>query len=971
MGKLIRNTYDPSKQMVEESLFTIGNGYIGLRGCFEEGYPQGDSIRGTYINGLYDRVPMIHAEKAFGFPEIQDKQPRIVDTQTCKVYLDGEKAQLNEGKYEDYYRWLDYKRGESERGYTYRTKSGKTAKLKFNRMVSLKHLNHVIYEVEVDYHGDIELKSVIYGDVENYTSPGDPRIGQGHTKLMDLVSIESFDEYQYCLLRTKSTEIDQVTVIRHHVDSDYEYAISSSFKYKRIETIIKGTEKLVLLKSVVFTDGIRFDDPLKEAKKLSENFKDWRYKDYMKDQIKFLEKFWKESDIVIEGNPSDQTALRFKLFQMLQSIGKDGFSNISAKGLSGEGYEGHYFWDTEIYVLPVLMFNQHESAKKLLSYRYRILPEARKRAKILGHRKGAAYPWRTISGIEASGYFPAGTAQYHINADIAYTFIQYHLYTNDWTFMVKKGAEVIFETARIWLEIGHYYKGYFQIHDVTGPDEYTAIVNNNYYTNSMVKYHLYWANKIYEELLKLKDKNLKILAQKMLERIEFKKEEGEKMALASEKMLLPFDSELNLYAQDDSFLSKPIWPFEEEAYSKRPLLLHYHPLTIYRHQVLKQADTVLAHFMLEDYASNDHIKNAYHYYEKLTTHDSSLSSCVYGIMASKLGMDKKAYDYFIKSINLDLEDTHKNTKDGLHMANIAGTALSVVAGFAGLRIKEEGLSFNPTCPSQWKGYKFKINYQGRWLEISIDGIMNVELISGDPITVTVGEETYNLSKDKPIRIILKNYKGIVFDLDGVLTETSQAHFEAWCQLAEKLGFKLDSDIEDQVRGISRLASMELILKAGGIEKNYTKDEMIKLANEKNDIYVELIKSYSRKDLSEGSLELLKYLKEKGYKIALASSSRNAPFLIKAMEIDRYFDAVADPRTIEKGKPAPDIFVKACEQLKLDPSECIGIEDAYAGIESIKAGGLFPIGIGSKDLLTNCENVFPDLKSFYDFFIQSI
>lgn len=373
--------------------------------------------------------------------------------------------------------------------------------------------------------------------------------------------------------------------------------------------------------------------------------------------------------------------------------------------------------------------------------------------------------------------------------------------------------------------------------------------------------------------------------------------------------------------------------------------------------------------MLEDYASNENIKNAYHYYEKLTTHDSSLSSCIYGIMASKFGMNKKAYDYFIESINLDLEDTHRNKKDGLHMANIAGTALSVVAGFAGLRIKEEGLSFNPTCPSQWKGYKFKINYQGRWLEISVGGIMNVELISGEPISVRIGEKSYNLSKIKPINIVLNTYKGVVFDLDGVLTETSQAHFEAWCQLAEKLGFKLDSDIEDQVRGISRLASMELILKAGGIEKNYTKDEKIKLANEKNDIYVELIKSYSRRDLSEGSLELLNYLKEQGYKIALASSSRNAPFLIKAMGIDSYFEAVADPRTIEKGKPTPDIFIKACEQLKLDPSQCIGIEDAYAGIESIKAAGLFPIGIVNKDLLTNCDNVFQDLKSFYEFFTQ--
>ena len=966
MWRLTKDTYDPSKQMVEESLFTIGNGYVGLRGCFEEGYPEGDSIRGTYINGLYDRVPMIHAEMAYGFPTIQDKQPRIADTQTCQVYLDGERAQLKFGKYHNYYRWLDYQQGESERGYSYKTNSGKVAKLRFNRMASLKHLNYVIYRIEVEYEGIIELKTVLDGDVENYTAPGDPRVGQGHTKLMVPVSMEPLGEYVHCVLRTKTTGIDQATVIRHFVESDHEYHITSMVNNKKIETLIQGMNKLVLEKTVVFSDGIRFENPLELAEDLSMGLKDWRYKDFKKDQIRILDQYWTESDIIIEGNPRDQMAMRFKLFHLLQSVGKDSHSNISAKGLSGEGYEGHYFWDTEIYVLPVLLFNQHDRAKEILLYRYRLLPEAKDRALILGHRKGAAYPWRTISGIECSGYFPAGTAQYHINADISYAFILYYLYTGDWKFMVERGAEVILETARTWLEIGHHYQGTFQIHDVTGPDEYTAIVNNNYYTNAMAKYHLYWASKIYNDLSTLSDASQRATAYDMLERIGFKSDEAEAMAYASEKMLLPFDFELNLHAQDDSFLSKPVWPFSEEAYAKRPLLLHYHPLTIYRHQVLKQADTVLAHFMLEDYAEDEHIKNAYDYYEKLTTHDSSLSSCAYGILASKLGLDDKAYGYFVKTINLDLEDTHRNTKDGLHMANIAGTALSVVTGFAGMRIKEDGLSFNPACPDSWTAYQFKIKYQKRWLEIRVDHAISIKLISGDPMVLTIGKKQYTLSEEKPIKTLIKTYKGVVFDLDGVLTETSKAHFEAWCKLAEKLGYKLSSEIEDQVRGISRLASMEIVLKAGGKETDYTLEEKIKLANEKNDMYIDLIKSYSPDDLSEGAIELLDHFKRNGYRIALASASNNAPFLLKAMGIDHYFDAIADPKMIKQGKPAPDIFLKACEQLGLSPYECIGIEDAYAGIESIKAAGLFPVGIGSRELLSNCEHVFPDLKSFHDF-----
>ena len=956
MWQLITNHYDDLKQELEESLFMIGDGYVGVRGCFEEGYPSGNTVRGTYINGLYDRVPMIHAEMAYGFPTMQDKQPRILDTQTCEIWLDGEKAQLIEGKYEQYERLLDFQIGESKRSYVYMTKSSKRATLCFKRMAPFTEVGTLIYKVEVVYHGAIKMISVCNTDIENYSNPSDPRTGQGHTKLMELVSL-AYDDYRvFALMQTKTTGIKQAVSIHHRISGCDAYSISNKIDSGKVVTTIDGSGCLILEKRCFFGDGLRTNDPLNMTQIQLKASESKNYSDYLNAQRLFLDAFWYRAGIEFNGAPDDQMAIRMMQYHLLQSVGVDAYSNVAAKGLSGEGYEGHYFWDTEIYVLPVLMMNQIEKARKLLEFRYHILPHAKERARELGHNKGACYAWRTISGIECSGYFPAGTAQYHINSDIAYAFIQYYLYTGDLNFMMEMGFEVIVETARLWMSIGHFYNGTFQIHDVTGPDEYTAIVNNNYYTNAMAKYHLYWAYKFAGLLNQLGDENPHIQVKTIFDRLELNDEELDQMLTASDKMHFAYDENKQLYAQDDSFLSKPIWPFESADPSKKPLLLHYHPLTIYRHQVLKQADTVLAHMLLEQYATEKEIIHAFNYYEKITTHDSSLSSCIYGIMASKIGEPEKAYHYFKESVYLDYHDAHKNTKDGLHMANMAGTLLSVTSGFGGLRITENGISLKPQKPAEWSSLSFKINFQGRTIEVIVADEVKVTLLEGAPIEIKIWDKSVWLNNSQtPI-------KGIVFDLDGVITETSKAHFEAWREMGHILGFEVPDELEDEVRGISRMDSLDIVLKYSEGKVSYSHEEKVALANQKNEMYLTRIKAYSPKDLSNGAIELLEYLKAKNIKIALASASNNAPFLLKAMAIDHYFDAVVDPSTLNHGKPEPDIFIKACEMLSLNPSECIGVEDAYAGIESILSAGLLPIGIGSKEHLTNCDVVLGGLDS---------
>ena len=401
------------------------------------------------------------------------------------------------------------------------------------------------------------------------------------------------------------------------------------------------------------------------------------------------------------------------MFQLIQSVGKDKYCSIAPKGLSGEGYEGQYFWDTEIYIQPFLTITNPELSLNLIDFRYNTLPQAKDNAQFMGHEDGALFPWRTIMGKESSGYYPAGSAQYHINGDIAHSVISYYLATNDDNFLMEKGAEIIFETARIWINTGNFYKDKFHINSITGPDEYTCVVNNNYYTNISAKYHLNWAIKIFEKY----KSNPTFL--KLLQKIDLKEEELKEFKNAADKMYLPYDEELKITPQDDSFLQKKKWDISEIPKEHFPLLMFYHPLFLYRHQICKQADTVLAHFLFDDAESEEVIRNSFLYYEKITTHDSSLSRCIFSIMAARLGYMEKAISYFGDTIQLDIKDSYGNTRDGIHTANMGGNYMVIVYGFGGFKLKEEGIFFAPVLPEKWNGYFFSIFYHDRRIRITV------------------------------------------------------------------------------------------------------------------------------------------------------------------------------------------------------------------------------------------------------------
>lgn len=744
--KLTRSELDNQNLLLNESLLSLGNGYLGVRGNFEEGYKSKDSsIRGTYINAFHDETEINYGEKLHAFPEIQQKILNVIDAQTINIYLDDEQFSLFEGEILHLERNLHMDKGYSERIVHWKSAKGKEVKIHFKRLISFVTKELFAIEVKIVPVNNIKLVkivSIVEGKVSNFVDKNDPRVASGHATRLHISEVRQHESFSIVKNITYATKLEVACVTSSELNRvEYEYVSKITDSSVEETYLCNGNEPIQFTKYNVYTDTLRHGkDIVDEALAIHQQLEDISFENLLLVQRDYLDHYWHNADVKISGEDSLQEGIRFNLFQLLQSVGKEQQSNISAKGLSGEGYEGHYFWDTEIYIFPVFLMTNPEMAKNLLIQRYSILESARVRAKEMGHKKGALFPWRTITGPESSAFFPAGTAQYHISADIAYSYIQYYLVTKDEEFLKYYMAELLFETARLWIDAGHMKEGLFRIDCVTGPDEYTCIVNNNYYTNVMAKHNLLWAAKLYNLL---KEDDSKLLNQ-LGDKLNLSEQEVSEWIDAGEKMYLPYDEKYKINAQDDSFLQKDRWDLANTPKEKFPLLLNYHPLTLYRYQVCKQADTVLAHFLLEDEQDLETMNNSYNYYEQITTHDSSLSSCIFSVMASKFGDKAKAYEYFRKTARLDLDNTHGNTKDGLHMANMGGTWLAIVYGFAGLRVKESGLSLAPVLPDNWNSLEFHLLYQNRTINIKIERrTVTYSLLEGDSLTIShMGELIY-------------------------------------------------------------------------------------------------------------------------------------------------------------------------------------------------------------------------------------
>jgi alpha,alpha-trehalose phosphorylase len=453
--------------------------------------------------------------------------------------------------------------------------------------------------------------------------------------------------------------------------------------------------------------------------------------------------FWRDADVELEGAPGLQCALRFNLFHLLQATCLAEGHGVPAKGLTGEGYEGHYFWDIEMYVVPFLVYTRPLLARSLLLQRYHQLPQARKRAQEVGQR-GALYPWRTISGEDASAFYAAGTAQYHINADIAFMIRKYVQMTGDREFLERYGAEMLVETARLWVDLGFFSerkKGRFVINGVTGPDEYTTVVDNNAFTNLMARENLRMAAAVVEDLQQHSQEHY----DRLVAATNVAPTEVELWRRAADAMYVPYDQQARVHLQDDSFLDLKPWDFEGTAPEKYPLLLHFHPLFIYRHQVIKQPDMLLAAFLLDQEFTEADKRRIFDYYDPITTGDSSLSECIEAIVACAVGEVGAAHRYLLDSAVVDLADRNLNVRDGVHLASCAGTWMAMVNGFAGMRDTDGELSFRPSLPPHWGRVRFRVRVRGSLLELELrQGETRYRLIEGPPLSVRHVEESFLL-----------------------------------------------------------------------------------------------------------------------------------------------------------------------------------------------------------------------------------
>ncbi len=754
-----------------ETTFSTANGYLGMRGGFQEGRPS--FLHGTYINAFYETWPIPYGEKAFGFAKTGQTMVNVPDGKIIRLYVDDEPFTIDRATLDDYERALDFKTGTYERRTTYTTASGKQVRMRATRLVSFtdRHVAAIRFEVEVV---NAKAPLVIVSEMVNHAAvdaqrrsempdPGgkpdldDPRLAKTFSEQVLVPEKVETDRNRVLMgFRTRSSGLSLGCGMEHAIETENSYVVSGSCPDNCGQVIFSISAEpgkpIVLYKFLAYhTSGTETPAELRSrAGRTLDRVVARGFGDLLTDQKRFMDEFWSHSDIEISVpsvHPRLQQCLRWNLFQLLQATARVENAGVPAKGLTGQAYEGHYFWDMEAYVLPFLVYTAPRVARNLLKFRHGMLDKARERATEL-NQKGALFPWRTISGDEASAYYAAGTAQYHINGAIAYALKKYIEVTNDTEFLCEYGAEILVETARLWYDLGFFSErqdGKFCIHGVTGPDEYTTVVNNNTYTNLMARENLWYAAAAVERLRKEFPKAYTALAHET----RLDPAEAAEWKRAADNMYVPYDQRTKINPQDDSFLDREVWDIKNTPKNKFPLLLHFHPLVIYRYQVIKQADIVLAMFLLGNEFSMEQKKRNFDYYDPLTTGDSSLSACIQAIVASEIGYDDAAIRYLRYAVLMDLADVGGNVRDGVHIASIGGTWMAVVCGLAGMRDYNGKVTFNPK-PFVEK-LRFQLTVRNQRLEINIEnGSVTYLIKQGEGLTIYHRNEEIALKEGKAI-----------------------------------------------------------------------------------------------------------------------------------------------------------------------------------------------------------------------------
>ena len=727
-----------------ESVFALANGHLGWRANLDEGEPHG--LPGTYLNGVYEDRPLPNAEASYGLPESGQSVVNVTNGKLMRLFVDDEPFDVRYGTLTAHERKLDFRAGVLDRRAEWTSPAGGSVRVTSTRLVSFtqRAVAAIRYEVEpLGGPARIAVQSELLANEQLPSLGRDPRLGAALENVLEREFDAAQDTAVVLVHRTKRSGLRVGAAMDHLVVCPDARVESRAFADGGLVTataVVQPGQRMQVTKLVAYgwssqrsLTAVR--DQVFAALSAARQS---GWDGLVADQRAFLDDFWDRADVEVEGDAEVQQAVRFALFHVLQAGARGENRPIPAKGLTGPGYDGHTFWDTETFVLPVLTLTAPDAAASALRWRQSVIPAAKDRAAQLGFQ-GAAFPWRTISGPECSGYWPAGTAAFHINADIADAVVRYVDATGDEAFVKEVGVELLTQTARLWRSLGHHdAQGGFHIDGVTGPDEYSALADDNVYTNLMARQNLLAAAAAVEQYPD-RARELGIDA-----------EESASWRDAAEAMSIPYDEDLGVHPQAAGFTRHQVWDFANTPVDHYPLFLHYPYFDLYRKQVIKQADLVLAmqmcggHFTAEQKARN------FDYYERLTVRDSSLSACTQAVIAAEVGQLGLAYDYLGEAALVDLYNLQHNTSDGVHIASLAGTWITLVVGLAGLRYGKERVGFAPRLPDDIAKLAFNVLIRGQRLRVEVThDRARYSIDDGQPLEIMHHGKPVKLSGGKP------------------------------------------------------------------------------------------------------------------------------------------------------------------------------------------------------------------------------
>jgi alpha,alpha-trehalose phosphorylase len=740
-----------------ESLFALANGHIGLRGNLDEGEPHG--LPGTYLNSFYEIRPLPYAEAGYGYPEAGQTVVDVTNGKIIRLLVGDEPFDVRYGKLLSHERVLDMRAGTLTRNAHWSSPSGKQIKVTSTRLVSLaqRSVAAIEYCVEaVEEFVRVTVQSELVTNEDQPTTSADPRVAAILDNPLEAVDHENTETGALLMHRTRASALMMAAGMEHEIDVPGRVEVTTDARPDLARTTVicglRPGQKLRIVKYIAYGwSSLRSRPALRDqaaAALHGARYSGWQA--LLDSQRKYLDDFWENADVEVEGDAESQQAVRFGLFHLVQASARAEGRAIPSKGLTGTGYDGHAFWDTEGFVLPVLTYTLPHAVADALRWRASTLDLARERATELG-LEGAAFPWRTIRGQECSAYWPAGTAAWHINADIAMAFERYRVVTGDQSLEKDCGLTVLIETARLWMSLGHHDRhGAWHLDGVTGPDEYTAIVRDNVFTNLMAAHNLVTA----------------------ADACGRDPDEAGQLGVTTEEMAcwrdaaaavnIPYDEGLGVHQQCEGFTTFAEWDFETNG--TYPLLMHEAYVRLYPAQVIKQADLVLAMQWQSHAFTPDQKARNVDYYERRMVRDSSLSACTQAVMCAEVGHMELAHDYAYEAGLIDLRDLHSNTRDGLHMASLAGAWTALVGGFGGLRDDEGILSLDPQLPDGIARLRFRLRWRGFRVTVDANHSDVTYTLRDGPdaeLTVRHAGEDLELNADSPTTIAVRPRKPLL------------------------------------------------------------------------------------------------------------------------------------------------------------------------------------------------------------------